>query len=679
MSDKRKLLAEVDRTLKKIQEGMDVFDDIWSKVQEAPTQSHKEKYEQDLKKEIKKLQRLRDQVKTWIASSNDIKDKEPLLKARRDIETKMEKFKDVERETKTKVYSKVGLAQASKMDVNQKKKYEARTALTDFIEKMNIDLEQFESEVEDLEAGARKKKLEKDKQEKLDFLKAITESHNSHITKLEIMLRMLDNDSLDSDTIFGVTDDFKFYLDKADEGQLEDIQYIYEGIDLEETLLESPPQSPEPSVTSKDSDEMRRKKTDDPPLLEPSPNKPLPKLSMPSRSEATTPAKIPELKSPATTDLRTTQPPKFSQSLPNSAPVQASPLIAYAAAAAKALPQVAAVKQPARIPSPSISEEMENKRPDGDKPPADSLPAPTAPVPTTGATMEDTQRRTSSDFQRPAKATTPGLQFPLSASPRLMNTGFGSYASSIVSSTPTTPQSTPQSTPVKDPWKDAGRSAPKSVPAMQNGLNRPSDIPTQAGQVPAAASLQQLASAAVQQQTVRSDEPARHSLFASFPDMANKDEKLATFSVGHSRNASEDLGKELSAMSLASSSPALSLRSSGLVPDGPTLPVAPLITKAELEARITPGMAMVPLGPEKPTRDMLIQHTLLETAFLNPPKPCDSERRKAFIPCVQCPIPPGWPRQPPMPLACDLKFYANLSSDTLFFIFYYQEVRAFLK
>lgn len=73
------------------------------------------------------------------------------------------------------------------------------------------------------------------KQEKLDFLKAITESHNSHITKLEIMLRMLDNDSLDSDTIFGVTDDFKFYLDKADEGQLEDIQYIYEGIDLEET------------------------------------------------------------------------------------------------------------------------------------------------------------------------------------------------------------------------------------------------------------------------------------------------------------------------------------------------------------------------------------------------------------------------------------------------------------
>ena len=30
-----------------------------------------------------------------------------------------------------------------------------------------------------------------------------------------------------------------------------------------------------------------------------------------------------------------------------------------------------------------------------------------------------------------------------------------------------------------------------------------------------------------------------------------------------------------------------------------------------------------------------------------------------------------------MPLACDLKFYANLSSDSLFFIFYYQEVNSF--
>jgi hypothetical protein len=42
----------------------------------------KEKYEGDLKKEIKKLQRLRDQIKSWLGSS-DIKDKAQLTEARK--------------------------------------------------------------------------------------------------------------------------------------------------------------------------------------------------------------------------------------------------------------------------------------------------------------------------------------------------------------------------------------------------------------------------------------------------------------------------------------------------------------------------------------------------------------------------------------------------------------------
>lgn len=40
----------------------------------------------DLKTQIKKLQRLRDQIKAWVAS-NDIKDKTALLENRRLIET----------------------------------------------------------------------------------------------------------------------------------------------------------------------------------------------------------------------------------------------------------------------------------------------------------------------------------------------------------------------------------------------------------------------------------------------------------------------------------------------------------------------------------------------------------------------------------------------------------------
>lgn len=64
---------------------METFHDIWQKVQNATNANQKEKYEADLKKEIKKLQRLRDQIKSWIASA-EIKDKSILMDNRKLIE-----------------------------------------------------------------------------------------------------------------------------------------------------------------------------------------------------------------------------------------------------------------------------------------------------------------------------------------------------------------------------------------------------------------------------------------------------------------------------------------------------------------------------------------------------------------------------------------------------------------
>ncbi len=77
---------EIDRVLKKVAEGIDLFEELFEKINNAANANQKEKLEQELKKEIKKLQRLRDQIKTWI-SSNDIKDKRVLLENRKLIET----------------------------------------------------------------------------------------------------------------------------------------------------------------------------------------------------------------------------------------------------------------------------------------------------------------------------------------------------------------------------------------------------------------------------------------------------------------------------------------------------------------------------------------------------------------------------------------------------------------
>ena len=79
------LPAEIDRCLKKVAEGVDKFEETWQKVHNASNTNQKEKYEEDLKKEIKKLQRLRDQIKTWIASP-DVKDKSVLMDKRKLIE-----------------------------------------------------------------------------------------------------------------------------------------------------------------------------------------------------------------------------------------------------------------------------------------------------------------------------------------------------------------------------------------------------------------------------------------------------------------------------------------------------------------------------------------------------------------------------------------------------------------
>ena len=62
-----------------------------------------------MKREVKKLQKHREQIKTWI-SKEDLKDKANiLLENRKLIENDMERFKSIERMMKTKQFSKEAL------------------------------------------------------------------------------------------------------------------------------------------------------------------------------------------------------------------------------------------------------------------------------------------------------------------------------------------------------------------------------------------------------------------------------------------------------------------------------------------------------------------------------------------------------------------------------------------
>ena len=59
MSSAKKLQGEIERVLKSVTEGQEVFEEIWQKVHEASTPAQKEKFEGELKTQIKKLQRCR--------------------------------------------------------------------------------------------------------------------------------------------------------------------------------------------------------------------------------------------------------------------------------------------------------------------------------------------------------------------------------------------------------------------------------------------------------------------------------------------------------------------------------------------------------------------------------------------------------------------------------------------
>ncbi|KAG8169068.1 hypothetical protein KVR01_001817 [Diaporthe batatas] len=230
----RKLAQEVDKTFKKVTEGVIEFDEIYEKIEQSNNPAQKEKLEDSLKREIKKLQRLRDQIKTW-AASNDIKDKGPLIEQRRTIETRMEKFKAVEKTMKTKAFSKEGLSAAAKLDPKEKAKLEASDFLGSQIDVLEEQIEKMEADVEQLQAGMKKgKKAKKDDAEAIANIENVIEKHKWHQGKLELIRRSLMNGGVEADQVFDLKDSIRYYVEEGTSQEYMDDDEMYDDLNLEE-------------------------------------------------------------------------------------------------------------------------------------------------------------------------------------------------------------------------------------------------------------------------------------------------------------------------------------------------------------------------------------------------------------------------------------------------------------
>ncbi|XP_068672570.1 uncharacterized protein [Montipora foliosa] len=90
-------------------------------------------------------------------------------------------------------------------------------------------------------------------------------------------------------------------------------------------------------------------------------------------------------------------------------------------------------------------------------------------------------------------------------------------------------------------------------------------------------------------------------------------------------------------------------------------------------AHLQPLLGVAPLGPVPLNKERCYQLAMLEAAYHHLPLPADSEKVRPFLPRNQYPTPAHHHQHPPQHVD-SIEFFQRLSTETLFFIFYYQEV-----
>ncbi|GAA5967833.1 hypothetical protein JCM11641_005780 [Rhodosporidiobolus odoratus] len=460
----RKLQTEIDKTLKKVAEGVEVFESIFDKIQTSTNQTQKEKLESDLKTQIKKLQRLRDQIKTWMAS-NDIKDKQPLVDNRKLIETQMERFKACEKEMKTKAFSKEGLSAAAKLDPKEQQKLEMGNWLGTMVEELSRQVEQAEAEVETIQSVRKKKDYEREA--RLEELERLNERRSWHINRLELILRLLENGNLPTDSVASVKDDIAYFVESNTEEDFEEDEGIYDELNLEDeedtfqmgqedhqsshdsvSVADepAPPVPPIPRTPAKPEAKKEEEKPKIKAVPAPSPTKKPSLDATPSRPSV----------APTTTPSRSVS--GASAPAPRATPAPPLPPIRYAAAAAAA-----------NVSSPSTAPAVPSHAAPA-PPPGLSAPSP-APAP-----VVTPQESTKSVPPEPAShassaAPSPGLASSRSPEPSTVRR-FPSLAVIPIDGLPfLTPQAPSQAPATPAPGSSADAASP--APA-------PSEVPSQA-------------------------------------------------------------------------------------------------------------------------------------------------------------------------------------------------------
>jgi CCR4-NOT transcription complex subunit 3 len=147
---------------------------------------------------------------------------------------RMEMFKAVEKEMKTKAYSKEGLQASQKLDPKEREKVEMCDFISSMVDELGRQVEQNEAEEETLNAGFKKGKKDTSKADRIAELQKATELHKWHQTKLELILRTLENGGLEVEQVKDLEEDIKYYVENNAEVDFMENDTMYDDLNLQE-------------------------------------------------------------------------------------------------------------------------------------------------------------------------------------------------------------------------------------------------------------------------------------------------------------------------------------------------------------------------------------------------------------------------------------------------------------
>ena len=148
----------------------------------------------------------------------------------------METFKAVEKEMKTKAFSKEGLSQNIKMDPKEKERQELCDFLSDNVDEINrILTEELEPDISALQVALKKKQKDSSKADKIAELEGYSETYKFHESRLQLLLRSLQNANVENEVVSSIKSDIEEVVKDVREPDFDPDAYegIYDDCNLD--------------------------------------------------------------------------------------------------------------------------------------------------------------------------------------------------------------------------------------------------------------------------------------------------------------------------------------------------------------------------------------------------------------------------------------------------------------